>query len=144
VLLGRRRRREVQAAIDACAARLGLTRGEPGPAYVPDQGDRDGAAPFWSLEGADLVYSARERGEVLFRRTTRSLDELLEWVFTDVTWGMAAQHEVAHRVPGQDSRRLLFATWVSLAGGLDPVWGEHVQAYVDDVLTRAPYDDSLG
>src|SRR5205085_1962274 len=98
---------------------------------VPDRTDRDAAYPFWRLEGDELVYTARERGEVVFRRTTRSLETFLEWVFHDVTWQLASTWELHHRVAGQDSRRLLFATWVSLAGRLEPSWGEHVQEYVD-------------
>jgi hypothetical protein len=140
----RARAAQVQAAIDEHAARLGVTRGEVGQVFVPDQGNRDAAAPYWGLDGPGYFYAAQERGRELFRRTTRELDELLEWVMSDITWSLASRYELAHRVPGRDFRRLMFATWVELATGLDPAWGAHVQAYVDETLARSPYDDSLG
>ena len=49
-----------------------------------------------------------ERGKEFERRTTDDVDELLYWVFRDVTSGPAAKYELNSRNPNEDFRRRLF------------------------------------
>ena len=120
----------------AVAARLGGVR----PSDLPTFENRDGGYPFIRIEGDRLVYLAHERGRETMRQETSDLDELLWFVFHDVT------REVASRRPGKwwirakrDPRRRWFPRWIELMTELDPAWGERTRAYVDGVLARNPY-----
>lgn len=75
------------------------------------------------------------------RHESRSVDDLLFWVTSDIARQLAQADELAHRRPDEDSRRQWFARWVELMAGLRPDWGERVAAYVEGVLRSAPYDD---
>lgn len=45
-----------------------------------------------------------ERGIEWERRKTNDLDKLLYWIFANLTFSMAVEYELAHRVEGQDFR----------------------------------------
>jgi hypothetical protein len=90
--------------------------------------------PFYS-------YVISERGEQLSRRETRDLDELLYWIFQDVTFRMALDFEKTHRSSGQDFRRLLFSYQLRLLGALQPRWREKRQIEIDTILVWSPFRD---
>jgi hypothetical protein len=60
------------------------------------------ANPYVMIENGAYHYLVRERGETLQDRKTHDLDELLYWIFQDVTFNMAVQSERKHRVANQD------------------------------------------
>lgn len=47
-------------------------------------------------------------------------DELFYWLLQDVTFSLACDFELGHRVAGQDFRRLLWAKQLDLCRGLSP------------------------
>jgi len=96
----------------------------------------DGARPHVEV-GHDerLHWVVVERGREFERRTTQELSELLRWVFGDVTWSMASDWELHHRVPGQDSRILLFTKQLELLGQLDERWRDE---YRNELVRRFP------
>ncbi len=69
-----------------------------------------------------MSYVIVERGTELQRRTTTDLDKLSYWIFRDVTFSMAVDYEVAHRIEGQDFRILLFQHQLQLLHNLRPEW----------------------
>jgi hypothetical protein len=69
-----------------------------------------------------LPTYVRENGSEHARRKTTSLDEILYWIFADVTFSLAVTWEVAHRVKGEDVRRGIFTKQLELLEQLDPVW----------------------
>lgn len=111
---------EVESAIVAVAARLPGVR----PDQIPDGVNRDAGYPFVRVEDGLLVYLAYERGREILRKETSDLDELLWFVFHDVTRQLATKWELAHRgFRRKDSRRLWFPRWVLLMTELKPEWG---------------------
>jgi hypothetical protein len=84
----------------------------------------DPSLPRIQLEGRRATYVVVEQGEELSRRSTDSLDELLYWVFTDLTFYMSCVHEVSHRVEGGDPWRSLFVKQMDLIRELDELWFE--------------------
>ena len=85
---------------------------------------------------------AVERGEELDRRSTPDYDELLYWVFKDATHSLAFAYELAHRIEGQDCRRLAFPRQVELMSLIRPHFGERCAAEIRDILQRYPYADA--
>ncbi|GAB2959834.1 immunity 63 family protein [Hymenobacter coalescens] len=131
---------ELKYQVEALAARIRA------PAWLlPTYGfSEDGARPHLEADGHGLHYVVVERGQEQERRTTTDADELLYWVFQSVTFSMACDYEVRHRVPGQDFRRLLFQEQLRLLAALSPAWATRCAARLKRTLRSAPYDDSLG
>jgi hypothetical protein len=88
------------------------------PAYEVDETGR----PYVEREGSAFGYVVNERGEELMRRRTESLDELLYWIFADVTHAMAADWESLNRTAPPDSRRRLMSMQLSLLLRVDAAW----------------------
>ncbi len=85
-----------------------------------------------------------ERGSELERQSTSDLDTLLYWVFDTITFTMASDFELAHRISGEDSRRQLFAKQLALLGALSPDWSARRADHFDATLKRHPFRDDLG
>jgi len=134
----------VQTQDEVLVAIASVAKGLPGgrPRHLPDFENRDAGYPFVRIEGDVFVYLAHERGRETFRRESTDLDDLLWFVFHDVTREMARARGFARlRAPGKDSRRSWFPRWVDLMTGLRPEWGARTQAHVDAVLAQSPYRD---
>ncbi len=56
---------------------------------------------------------------------------------------MASKYELAHRVEGKDSRRLLFQHQTDLLGQLSDDWAERLRQYHERVLENHPFDDNV-
>lgn len=126
-------RREVQ--------RIAQTVGASGaqlPAFArPDETAR----PYILVDDASYYYIIEERGVELERLTTDSLDELLYRACCDMTFSLAVAYELRHRVPGQDSRRIMFDHQVELLGRVDGVWAVRQAHEHARILARHPFVD---
>ena len=92
--------------------------------------------------GGDLFcYVVTERGQELKRRRTADSDELLYWLLSDLTWAMAIDYELRHRVTKHDVRRLLFKKHLELLAQLNSEWSHRKKAEYDQVLATHPYWD---
>jgi Immunity protein 63 len=54
-------------------------------------------------------------------------DELLYWVFRDVTQSMAIEWEARHRVDGEDSRKGWLRKQLELLRALSPTWEQQLR-----------------
>ncbi len=102
----------------------------------------DGARPHIEVRPDAYHYVVVERGCELERKRTPDLQELLYWVFADVTHQMAFQYELHHRVEGQDCRRIAFAKQSELMGKLSPSFALRTDRQIERILARAPYVDT--
>ena len=117
--------------MERLAARIGAPAG-----HLPTYGQsEDGARPHVEIDVyGRFAYVVVERGAELSRRDTEELDELLGWIFQDVTFAMACDYEARHRVEGEDFRRLLFTYQFELLDQLNPVWTERRKAALGQIL----------
>lgn len=88
-----------------------------------------------------LSWVAVERGEELKRHNTSQLDELLYWIFSDITFSMALAFELKHRIENQDFRRIMFAKQRELLGTINPKWKALASSRHRDILKDHPFDD---
>lgn len=102
---------------------------------------RDFGYPHIEVHGSEYHYVITERGEELERRRTTDSDELLYWMTSGITRKMASDWELAHRVEGEDSRRLLFQRDIDLLSRINAGWAERKKAEYDEVLEANPYFD---
>ena len=111
------------AEIEAEVARLSERVTAPSNVYPTFGYSADFARPHTDAGVDQYHYVAVERGTEVFRKSTSDLDELLYWIFEGVTVSMACAYELAHRIPGQDFRRLMFSKQAELLASIDPEMG---------------------
>jgi Immunity protein 63 len=94
--------------------------------------------PSIELRSGVIIYAERERGHLVRDRVPDSEDDLLYWVFRSVTFSMAREWELRHRIQGQDPRRQLFIRQLELLARLDPRWASRL--HKDDAIFLAEVD----
>jgi hypothetical protein len=104
----------------------------------------DFAYPYILLDQNRFFYIVRERGEVLEQRETSDLEDLLSWVFQDLTFQMATEFERKNRAPHHDIRRLLWEHQLQLLDRLRPEWRIERQRQIDQILKENPFSDLAG
>jgi hypothetical protein len=118
---------------------LGVARGLF-PYYTRPWGD---GSPHVEISDGLYYFVLTERGTEFQRRSTHDADELLYWLLQGVTFTLACDFEVNHRVPDQDPRRMLFAKQLELLRGLDPAWEQRRAREIERTLNDHPFTDSV-
>ena len=93
--------------------------------------------------GQYFQYAIQERNTALKSDLFTDLNGLLYQVFKDITFQMAMDDEVAHRVPGVDSRRLIFTKQLELLKELNSDWSKRVEKEQVDQLSVFPFNDTI-
>jgi hypothetical protein len=94
----------------------------------------------WSPAG--FAYVIVERGHEYERSTFLTMDDLLYRVFSTITFTLACRYELAHRVPDEDSRRIMFQAQVDLLARLSPSWADRERERIEAILREHPFDDA--
>ncbi len=89
----------------------------------------------------DLHYTAKERGQILFDKTTTDFDEILYWIFDNITATMAFDYELSNRIEDHDCRRIAFDKQTQLMSTLNKIWGEKTAKKHSEILMENPFDD---
>lgn len=119
---------------------IALRLGAPS-AYLPTFGHSDdGAKPHIEVDQA-YHWVVVERGGERERKTTMDLDELLYWIFSDVTRAMASDFELKNRVAAVSSRRLLFRKQLELMRLANNHWEERRSEEIERILSKYPFND---
>jgi len=96
------------------------------PTYGHAIGD---ATPYIEIDSNGcLFYVISERGQEYERKKTDKINDLLYWIFADVTFSMSCDYELKNRIEDKDCRRIIFDKQVELLGQLHETWGEREQA----------------
>ena len=97
--------------------------------------------PHIEVDSKGYHFVIAERGQELERHTTSDIDELFYTIFRWITFELAVKHELAHRIQGQDVRRVLFAYQQNLLSRLSPAWGERRKQEHEQILQKHPFND---
>jgi hypothetical protein len=89
-------------------------------------------------DGYHLV--GHERGVEVRRWITEDLDEFLFWIFYDITFNVAQQYELTHRVGEYDRRTVTFPKQIELLSTINQKWGERAQKIQIAYIETAPID----
>jgi len=103
---------------------------------------QDGGHPHIEWHDGTFHYVAVDRGKEVFRRTTRSEDEVLYWIFSDITHSIASKQSAREDRIHEDPRRVLFVTQLELLRKLSNSWGERREHEIDQKLSMTPFDDA--
>lgn len=130
---------DIRAEIERRAAAIGALGRESLPTYGRSA---DCARPHIEVNRRGYHFVVVERGEELTRKTTSDLDALLFEVFQTVTFELACEYELAHRVEREDCRRLIFRRQVELLSKVSAKWGERRAQAHEQILKDHPFHDT--
>jgi len=99
--------------------------------------------PHIEIDENGYNYVVSERGNEYERRQTKDIHILLYWIFKDIVFILASEHELNNRKPNEDSRRLLFAKLIELLEKLDSEFAQWEKEEQEKILKEHPYDDDL-
>ncbi|MFD0939544.1 Imm63 family immunity protein [Pedobacter boryungensis] len=91
-----------------------------------------------------MFYIISERGQEYERKGTNNIDDLLYWIFANVTFAMASDYELKNRIADKDSRRMMFQKQEELLGQLNDSWRQKENARHHSILESHPFDDLAG
>ena len=130
---------DIKALVDTLAEKIDA------PKYLlPTYGySKDGAQPHVEVDkNGQLYYVVVERGEELRRDFALDTDDLLYRIFADVTFSMAVDFEVKHRIEGEDFRRQMFAKQEELLELLNDNWKHREEKDHQWILKSHPFEDN--
>jgi hypothetical protein len=96
--------------------------------------NEDGARPEVRVDEAGYHFVIIERGKELQNKAFDLLEDLLKEVFESITFSMAVEYEVRHRLVNQDFRIILFAKQVELLTKLNGTWAALCRSKSDHLL----------
>jgi hypothetical protein len=129
---------EIKSEVDRRAALIGATGHHALPTYGHTE---DGARPHIEVDSRGYDFVVVERGQELERFTTFDLDDVLYRVFRAVTFSLAIDYELAHRVETQDCRRIGFQKQEELLAQLSHHWADREANEHQRILREHPFDD---
>ena len=128
---------EIEKEVAGLARRVGASLHD-----MPTCGvSRDSGYPHIEVKDGLYHYVVVERGEERDRRSSADFDDLVYWIFRDVTHSMAFFPEDMARIRDQDCRRVAFPKQIQLMRQLGPKMGERTEQHIAEILRQAPYDD---
>lgn len=117
-------------------AQMISARGDQLPTFGVSEGS---GRPHIESFASGYYYVVAERGTEHARTPLPDAEELLYWIFRDVSFSVASEYELKHRISGQDCRRILFAKQLELLEKLNPLWRQREALRIDTILMQHPY-----
>jgi hypothetical protein len=117
------------------AHEIGDRIGAPQAAYPPFDQHLDAGYPNVLRRDGEWVWEVHERGKLLQRRTSRDEDDILYWIFVDVTRWMGSERARKHPTSAEDSRVGWAGPTLELLGRLDPRWEARFRLEEDSWLS---------
>lgn len=103
------------------------------------------AHPYIEVDNLGFMYYIiSERGQEYERKMTDKIDDLLYWIFANVTFSMASDYELKNRIEDKDCRRIMFDKQEELLGQLNHNWRQKENAEHQSILKNHPFDDLAG
>ncbi|MFZ1700139.1 MAG: Imm63 family immunity protein [Pyrinomonadaceae bacterium] len=100
----------------------------------------DGSSYVEFVDG-EYHFIATERGVEISHQTTTDLTEILYWLISDLTFWLAVQFELKHRVDGQDCRRIMFEHWQKLMDRIEQRMAARLKDHIAKTLAANPFID---
>ncbi|WP_085644067.1 MULTISPECIES: Imm63 family immunity protein [Thalassospira] len=89
--------------------------------------------PHIEVKDDDILFIIEERGCLLSKKKASSVDEVLYWMFSMVTFDMACDYELKNRDKSSDSRKIIFSKQLEILGKISENWRERRQKEIQDL-----------
>ena len=86
-------------------------------------------------------YIETERGKPVKKIDCNSIEDILYYIFEDITFSLALNYELEHRRANEDSLRLLFDKQLKLLNRISADYANKYQCKIDEILKKHPYKD---
>ena len=93
------------------------------------------------VDGNEYHCVGFDRGRMGRHHHSSDLKTILYYVFDPIVFSLARKYEIARRVKGPDSRRMIFAKQMELMGQIDPNFAKKLSDDLEKVLKKYPYQD---
>jgi hypothetical protein len=108
--------------------------------YFPGFGnEKYDSVPYVEIHGPTYRYLRKERGQERIHDITFDFDELLYWIFRDITGSMAYEYYRLNPTKEKDSRRMAFEQQLRLLEEINPIWKQRREQEIAEILQKAPY-----
>lgn len=101
------------------------------------------ATPLVDYCHGKFIYIVSERGQEFERMESPNPYEIMFHIFVGITHKMASNYELKNRVNGQDVRRIIFSKQLETLGLIDFEWQIKHQEYLNNLLNKYPYNDTI-
>ncbi|WP_417810608.1 Imm63 family immunity protein [Thalassospira alkalitolerans] len=91
------------------------------------------------IKGDEFHYICKERGLIIYDNKTNNIDELLYWIFQNISFEMALDYEFKNRKKGQDSRKILFSKQLEILQKISEKWKLKRQEEINGILKFNPF-----
>ena len=102
----------------------------------------DGASIY--VENSKYYYIIMERGQLNKLFESKDLEEVLYPLFESITFSLASDYELNHRIENEDSRRLLWKKQLELLEKINRNFFVKCQIEIEEILKIAPFNDENG
>lgn len=93
------------------------------------------------VENSKYYYVVMERGKVNKCYESDELEDVLYSLFESITFEMASNYELQHRVEGEDSRELIWKKQLELMEKVNKKFFIKCQIEIEEILKIAPFND---
>ncbi len=97
--------------------------------------------PHIEVDDDGYHYVIIERGQIIEKRTSKDINDLLYWIFEGITFEMALEYELKNRIPNVDVRHLLFKKQLELLNRINNAFVERKKNEMEEILRNNPYID---
>ena len=94
------------------------------------------------IDDGKYHYVAMDRGRENKHYESENLKEILYFLSNDITFSLARQYELEHRIENQSFRRILFAKQLELLGKIDREYVLKCEQEIEAILKISPYRDN--
>jgi len=91
------------------------------------------------FENGEYHYVSMERGNEIKHYTSNDSFEILYYIFKDITFRLAQDYELHHRLSGEDSRKIIFNKQLELLEKIHKKYRELRELEIDKILDKYPY-----
>ena len=102
----------------------------------------DGASIY--VKNSKYYYIIMERGQLNKCFESEDLEEVLYPLFESITFSLASDYELNHRIENEDSRRLLWKKQLELLKKINRNFFVKCQIEIEKILKIAPFNDENG
>lgn len=99
--------------------------------------ERDGT-PHIEVDESNYFYLVYDRNVKSVNKKTQDANELLYWIFSDITFNMGVSYELENRKPDVNHRKVIFSRQLELLEQINSDWKKRRENEIAEILNKNP------